>query len=486
MTEERNLSHAKTRLLEEWRAGRLRPNERIPDADDVLVATALTPLAPCSFFQEYLWNSERTVGPSAVWSISYFAWVDAALDQCALATAIEEMGWRHETLRTTIIEINGVPHQRIADAPTVHLEVQHLSDHALPQAEQHAVELATTSLRQPFDVDRGPLARTILYILDDEHCALCMVAHHIIADGWSLAVGLHELADLYDAFSSGLVPQRDATRANYRDFAKWHRKWMRSPQYDRKLDYWRSQLQDVGLNTLNPGTDAAPEPSLGAHFPTISIGTDLSGIIRDFSRREDASLFMTLLSALAIVVHDVSGETDVLIGTPVANRPRPETHDMIGLFSNTLALRVDLRGNPTFSTLLRRVRKMCLSAFANQEVTVPMYLEAVEPGRDLIRDPLYTVTLVLQPRTPEFSLAGVPLRRVELDPAVGFYELAFHLWDEENVRGHVEHSAACYATAKVSALIERFCEVLRLAAAEPETEVDCLLAAAHASTSGSQ
>jgi hypothetical protein len=416
----------------------------------------------------------QSVGPSRVFNVSFFALIDAPIDPGYLSASVAKLAQCHESLRTTFTVIDGVPYQRISDKSALRLEIEDLRHLSAAAADAAALRHATDVMRTPISATIGPLVRALLYRISDIRCAIFVTANHLIADGWSLGVALRQVSKFYAGFASGRGPGTIELPIQYKDFAIWHNDWLASRKWEPQLDYWRNMLRGAVPNKLRPppvDTCALPAPP---GFLTFSLGVELSEELRVLSRREDVSLFTTMLAAVSIIVHDFAGETDIVIGSPIANRMLPETYELIGLFANTLALRIDLSGNPDFSTLLRRAQATCAEGFANQEVPIGIYVEEIDRGRDVIGDLIFSTKLIFQPRMPNVTLAEVELVSVDLDPGVALHDLAFHLWDEDDLRGYIEYSPEKLDPRLVPAIVENIKRIIRLAVAKPETRLSDL------------
>jgi hypothetical protein len=268
----------------------------------------------------------------------------------------------------------------------------------LPQAEREAaaLEAATEEAHRPFDLARGPLLRMSLVQLDDDDHLLLVTMHHMISDGWSIAVFIREALATYYAFSTGAPLVLPEPPIQYADFARWQRQQADEVALQRQLGYWKEKLADLAVLELPTDRPRPPVLSPRGASCALSLPAELTQALRGLARREEATLFMVLMAAFQTVLHRYSEQDDVAVGTLVSGRNRAELEDLIGCFINAVTLRTDFAGEPTFRELLARVRQVALEAYAHDDVPFEKVVEALQPRRDLGRAPLFQVMLVLQ------------------------------------------------------------------------------------------
>ncbi|HLG64403.1 MAG TPA: amino acid adenylation domain-containing protein [Ktedonosporobacter sp.] len=373
-------------------------------------------LLPLSLAQQRLWFLHQLDPESPFYNIPMALRIRGWLDVEALERSLAEIVRRHETLRTTIDEIEGQPVQFIHPAfvgagfiaPVI--DIQHLP---VEQREEQAQRIVNAEAMLPFDLSQGPLIRSKLLCLTPTEYVLVLTVHHIVFDGWSKDVFERELISLYGSFSQEQISSLPELRLQYADYTLWQREWLQTEMLERQMTYWRQQL--AGATTvLNLPTDR-PRPPIqtfrGAveHF---TIDPSLSVALSELSRREGVTLFMTLLAAFNVLLARYSGQSDVLLGSPTANRRHLELEELMGFFVNTLVLRTDLSGNPSFRTLLQRVREMTLTAYAHQDLPFERLVEAVQPERSLSYNPLFQVAFALWIS----SSAPIPITGIALEP----------------------------------------------------------------------
>jgi len=344
-----------------------------------------------SFSQERLWFLDQMMPGSPVFNVPIAVPVSGVIDRAVLQRCVEEIVRRHEVFRTRILTVDGKPTPVISVGPAT-LETIDLT--ALSESEQtiECRRLAKAESLRPFDLECGPLLRTTLINLSDEKSIFLLTMHHIVSDGWSILIFFRELSALYLAFSKGEASPLAELPVQYADYALWQRDWLQGEVLERQLSYWRNQLAG-DLPVLDLPTDR-PRPAVQT-YPgdrvTVVLPAELTSALTELSQREGATLFMTLLAAFKILLQRHTGQEDIIVGSPMANRPQTETEGLIGFFLNNLALRDDLSGDPDFRQLLARVRKTALDGYANQDVPFERLMGELKPERDLSRTSIFQV-----------------------------------------------------------------------------------------------
>jgi amino acid adenylation domain-containing protein len=362
-----------------------------------VVPAERTGALPLSFAQERLWFIDRLEPGSAVYNMPMVRRLGGALDVAALERALGEIVRRHEALRTVFAEADGSPVQVIAPFDGFALPVEDLS--GLGQADREAAvgRRASEETARPFDLAAGPLFRATLLRLGAEDHVLLLSMHHIVSDGWSMGVLFRELSTLYAAYREGRESPLSELPVQYADYAVWQREQLAGEALDRRLAYWKERLTGApGL--LELPTDH-PRPAVqtyqGATVP-VGLSAELLERLQALGRSEGATLYMTLLGAFQVLLSKYAGSEDVVVGSPIAGRTRREVEELIGFFINTLVLRTDLSGNPSFREVLRRVREATLGAYEHQEVPFEKLVAEVSPERSLSHSPLFQVMFTLQ------------------------------------------------------------------------------------------
>ncbi|MBI4747841.1 MAG: amino acid adenylation domain-containing protein [Acidobacteria bacterium] len=389
---------------------------------------------PLSFAQQRLWFLDQLEPDSPMYNMPGVLRLSGPLDVEALAQSLNEIISRHEALRTTFAQVDGQPVQVIAPVGDQQLSITDLSSLSVPDQESEVQTLASQEAHQPFSLTAGPLIRfSVLRLAPDQHILLVTI-HHIAADGWSLSVFLTELHTLYQAFLHHQPSPLPSLTIQYSDFAVWQRGWLTDERLRPQLDYWKQQL--AGLESLNLPTDR-PRPAIqsfrGARVKTL-YSRELVDQLTQLSRQHHATLFMVLLAGFQTLLHRLSGQSDIAVGTPIAGRNQLETENLIGLFVNTLVLRADLSHNPTFLDLLAQVRQTTVDAFTHQDVPFEKLVEELHPERDLSRSPLFQVMFVMQ-NTPHltFDFGDLQLELVESETRIAKFDLTCDV--EESPQG---------------------------------------------------
>jgi len=385
---------------------------------------------PLSFAQQRLWFLHRMEPASAAYNVPARIDMSGALDIAALKASFEALVARHETLRTTFRDVDGAAVQVIAAGAEVALPVSDLSALAGEARSAQLERLAAADAAQPFDLAAGPLLRLRLVKLAEEEHVLLLSLHHIVSDGWSINVLLRELAALYGACRAGTPPALPALPLQYADYAAWQKSALGGAALERELAYWTGQLGGeqpvLDLPTDRP-RPAVARPDGGRHRFTLDAA--LTASLRRLAREQGASLFMTMKAAFDAMLYRLSGQRDIRVGVPIANRSRVELEGLIGFFVNTQVLRSQVAHAQTFSSLLAQVKETALAAQAHQDLPFEQLVEALQPERDLSRSPLFQVLFNVQ--RPDFSaLDGIPGLRLTAcarDNGTAQFDLSFDI-----------------------------------------------------------
>jgi amino acid adenylation domain-containing protein len=442
---------------------------------------------PLSFAQQRLWFLDRLTPGSPAYTIPAALRLSGRLDIPALGRSFAAIIRRHETLRTTVVVRDGQPMQHIAAASTrAHWPALCLIDlGALPEAARAGAsqQVIAGIARQPFDLARGPLLRVrLLRLAADEH-VLLVILHHIIADGWSSAVLIREVAAHYSAHAGGRAATLPALPFQYADYAIWQREWLiangvgqQSP-LQKQLSYWQAQLR--GPLPLLALTTDRPRPAVQTFCGrqrAFRFAEALSAALQTLLRQADVTLFMLQLAAFTALLHRYTGQTDILVGTPIAGRTQAAVEGIVGCFVNTLVLRVELSCTLSFHELARRVRTVCLEAYAHQELPFEQLLEAVQPARDLSHTPLFQVLLVLEnaPDAP-LELPGLTVQPLMIDNGTAKFDLTMLWWERPGaIAGILEYNTDLFDDATMARLLGHFETLLAGIVAAPGRRLDAL------------
>jgi hypothetical protein len=442
-------------------------------AGPIAGATREGPL-PLSFAQQRLWFLDQLAPGSPFYNIAAAVQLHGLLDVAALDYGLSALVQRHETLRTTFELHEEQPVQVIAPALPLPLPCIDLQDCTPAQQEQQVRELAEAAAQQPFDLSRGPLIRaTILRLAPHEH-VLLLTLHHIIADGWSIGVLVREIAASYLAHSSGQPAQLAPLPLQYADYAIWQRQWVGSGAAAAQLAYWKAQLAGpLPAHELPIAQPRREGMSFHGAAQPVALSSDLTAALVALSRQENATLFMTLLAAFAMLLHRYTGDEDIIIGSPIANRTWPELEGLIGFFVNMLPLRIDLSGNPSVRDMLQRVREVCLEAYAHQDLPFDRVIEAVQPWRSASRMPIFSVVLALQNAPlPPIELPGLTFDILETVTATAKYDLTLNVTETSSgLRGALEYTTHLYDQAAIGQLLAHFQTLLEGIVSDPDQPI---------------
>ncbi|HKG78595.1 MAG TPA: condensation domain-containing protein, partial [Pyrinomonadaceae bacterium] len=418
---------------------------------------------PLSFAQQRLWFLQRLDPASAAYNISFNARLNGVLNWPALQNSINEIIRRHEVLRTTFTQGETGPVQVIAGHLLLVPSIVDLSRLSEKEREEQTRRLIQEEASHPFDLEVGPLLRMNLLRLSGKECVLSVTMHHTISDGWSCGILIREMMAHYEMFCAGLPSPVPPLEIQYGDFAVWQRQWLEGAAIDSQVSYWKERLSEP-LAVLELPTDRPRPPARSGHGATIgfNLSAELIGKLKSLGQSEGATLFMTLLAAFQLLLSRYSGQTDLLVGTPVANRGYAEIECLIGNFVNTLVIRTDLSGNPSFRQLLARVRDVAIGAYTHQDVPFERLVTELHAERDLSRTPLFQVMLVLQ-NTPliDLQLNEIELHSEETDNGTAKFDLTVMLTETENgVDGKWEYSTDLFDAVRIERMVQHFQMVL--------------------------
>jgi amino acid adenylation domain-containing protein len=473
MAEPTEISEQKRKLLEEY----LRQRSEAPRAEDQILRREPSAVIPLTLAQQQVWLHAQLAPEVPVYNEPFTVHRTGSLDVGALERSLNEIIRRHEAWRTTFAVFDGQPVQVVHPPFEIKLEVDDLRD--LPKSERvaEALRLATEDACRPFNLAKLPLLRARLVRLAQEEYRIFVNCHHLIFDGISgYQVFLPELSRLYRAFSdpraassSSVLPE---LLFQYGDFALWQRQRMQGDEARRRIEYWRRQLGG-NLPVLQLPTDRSrtgAESFRGA-MQTFVLSRDLSDGLRLLSQRHGVTLFMTLLAALDTLLYRYSGQEDIIVGSITAGRNRSGTEKLLGFFLNTVVLRTNLSGNPTFSELLDRVRKTTIDALSNDGVPLDEILRELHPDRSLERNPLFRVLLSLEPSLSEVE-SGWNLTSIDVGTSTSKFDLCLVLDDRsDGLSGRLIYSTDLFDASTVANFVECWRTLLQSVVAKPEEQI---------------
>jgi amino acid adenylation domain-containing protein/thioester reductase-like protein/non-ribosomal peptide synthase protein (TIGR01720 family) len=458
---------------------------------------------PMSFAQQRLWFLEQFDQKSVLYNLPTALRLVGSLQIAALEQSLQTIIHRHEALRTNFITIDRQPTQVIQEqgignreqgtgsreqgAGSREQEIENselgivsvINLKHLPITEQEITveQLGQQQIIEPFDLRTEALIRVQLVLLNDTEQVLLVCMHHIVADGWSMGVFVQELTQLYNAYSQGQSSPLTPLSIQYADFAIWQRQWLQGDVLQSQLSYWEQQLKDAP-DVLSLPTDR-PRPAVqtvvGATHE-FALSVELTDKLIKLSQNQGCTLFMTLLAAYDTLLYRYTGQSDILVGSPIANRDRSEIEGLIGFFVNTLVMRTNLAGNPRFSELLTRVREMSLGAYAHQHLPFEMLVEALQPERDLSHTPLFQVMFNLQ-NTPvsDLELNGLTVSSVPFKGVTAAFDMTLFMQNTGNgLVGVWEYNTDLFDHSTIERVIGHFVTLLEAVVNNPQERIDQL------------
>jgi myxalamid-type nonribosomal peptide synthetase MxaA len=426
---------------------------------------------PLSFAQQRLWFLDQLQPSSPLYNIPAALRLKGPLNVGVLQQSLNAVVQRHEVLRTTFKTVEGQPVQVIAPTLAVPLPIVNLQ--SLPPAEQdaHVLQLANQEAQQPFDLAQGTLVRlTLLRLTEEEHVVL-FTMHHIVSDGWSIGILIRELTALYEAFLTGKPSPLAPLPIQYADFAVWQRQWLQGEILETQLAYWKRQIGENPpvLQLLSDRPRPRVQTFRGARH-TFSLTPDLTAALKALSRKADTTLFMTLLAAFKALLYRYTGQADILVGSPIANRHRAEIEGLIGFFVNNLVLRSYVGNNPPFQQLLQQVREVTLEAYAHQDLPFEYLVEQLQPQRDLSYSPIFQVKFALaNTPTEDLKLLGLTLSPLNQENATAKLDLSLDMVESEaGLVGVFEYNTDLFELATIARMADHFQTLLQGIVNHPE------------------
>ena len=450
-----------------------------PDApgNDTIPRKANRNSVPLSFAQQRLWFLDQLKPNSSVYNIPRGLRLKGPLNIAALEQSLNEIVRRHEALRTTFAMVDGQPVQIISPFLSLSLAVVDLTEHPKSARESEAQRLAAEEGKKPFDLGQGPLFRpTLIKLAEDDHM-LFSTLHHIVSDGWSMGVLFRELSVLYQALTNAdLSPLADLP-IQYADYAVWQREWLQGEVLESQLSYWKKQLERAPA-VLNLPTDR-PRPavqSFRGQRQSIELSKELTEGLKGLSRKEGVTLFMTLLAAFQTLLHRYTGQDDIVVGSPIANRNRHEIESLIGFFVNTLVMRSDLSSNPPFRQLLARVREVALGAYAHKDLPFEKLVEELHPERSLSHSPLFQVMFVLQNAlSTGVEFEGLSVSSVRVGTETAKFDLTLSMHETvEGLSGSLQYNTDLFDDATITRMLEHFQILLKGIVVDPHQRISDL------------
>jgi amino acid adenylation domain-containing protein len=429
---------------------------------------------PLSFAQERMWFLDQLDPGNPSYHIPLAIRLEGQLDIPALDRALKEVVYRHEILRTTFVQSGERPVAVVHESTDITLEVTRFPEASREARVEAARKEALVTMRAPFDLTKGPLVRARLFVLGPNDHALVLCMHHIISDGWSMGVLNRELGALYAAFRSGRPGELPELPIQYADYAIWQREWLTGEVEAMQLDYWREKLAGapaaIDLPTDRP---RPPAPSnRGARKPFV-LSPELGQALKELSRKEGVTLFMVMLAAFDVLLHRYTGQDDIVVGSPIANRGRMEIEGLIGFFVNTLVMRNAVSGDQSYRELLHQVKETCLGAYAHEDLPFERLVAELAPNRDMSRAPLFQVMLVLQ-NVPDdaMSLPGLKLGSLGTESVSSKFDLLLSVVERGGaLGGSLEYATDLFDPETIDRLLNHLRTLLEGIVADPDRKL---------------
>ncbi|HEX2296774.1 MAG TPA: amino acid adenylation domain-containing protein, partial [Actinomycetota bacterium] len=459
-----------------------------PEAGAGVAEPPVTPIPrggylPVSYGQEQIWFLDQLEPGTPLYNIPFDLHLEGALDRAALERALEDLARRHEVLRMGFVAIEGEPRAFVETEPRVELPFVDLSSLPRDEARAEALRLFDAEATTPFDLSRPPLFRGKLVALGDDDHVLLMTFHHIVYDGWTPSIIQDELSALYDAAKEGRDAGLPPLPIQYPDFAHWQREWMSGDVLAEGLEYWRDHL--AGAPTLDLATDRPRPPvqSYAGDMVSLWIDEGIAEGLRALSRREGVTMFTTMMAAWDALMARWADQDDVVVGTPTSGRKKPETRGLIGYFNNMLPLRVSLAGDPSFTELMQRVKSVAAQALDHDDVPFEKMVDALKPGRDLARNPLFQVAYSHQNAPQEgYELEGLSVSTFGegdirgIAPGTAKFDLTLGIGDagEGELEGYLEYATDLFDRDTVESMVSQLHTLLEAVVRDPSAPLSRL------------
>jgi len=428
---------------------------------------------PLSYAQQRLWLLDRMEPGNPNYNYPGGLRLSGGLNVSALNHGVNEIVRRHDVLRATFSDHDGTPVQTIVPPRPASLPIVDLGSLTSEERERTIGQLAEAEAKRPFDLAQDPLLRITLLQLGEQENVILFNMHHIACDGWSIGLFVRELSDTYQAFSRGGCSPLSELPLQYSDFAEWQRQWFEGEALEAQLDYWRRRLGGQ-LPVLHlPRGQERPTAKHDAESFVLNISAPVTTQIRNMCRQEKATLFMTLLAAFQTLLHQHTGDEDIVVGTDLAGRNDAKLESLIGFFVNLLVMRTDLSGNPTFRQLLQRVRETALGAYAHQDVPFVKLVEELQPQRHVSNTPLFQVLFVLQ-NTPmqSLELPGLTFTRIKAESGKAKFDLAVFVSEAgDQLFAEWVYDTDLYTESQIRDMAGQYDRLLQLVVATPDVRL---------------
>ncbi|NEQ78178.1 MAG: SDR family NAD(P)-dependent oxidoreductase [Okeania sp. SIO2C9] len=433
---------------------------------------------PLSYSQEMMWFWHQLLPDNPLYNGMLSLTLEGILNIAALEQSLNEIVKRHENLRTNFPSVDGKPIQVIC--PVTKINISTIELQSLPETKKSAQlkQLATTEAEKPFDLEKDQVLRVTLVRLSPETHILMLTMHHIIYDGWSIGILASELCKLYEAYTQGKPSPLSELPIQYADYAHWQRQKLTGEVLEKHLSYWRQKLAGVSPVSSLPTDRPRPEvQSFQGGAEKFQLNQNLTQKLTQLSQESGGTLFMTLLSAFFVLLYRYSGESDLVVGSAIANRNRVETESLIGMFANVLALRSQFSDNSSFTQLLTQVKHTTQEAYKHQDLPFEKLVEELLPERNLSYNPLVQVVfnLVNVASMNSWDLPGLRVTKREEDISTARMDLEVHLWEAKSgLEGYFVYNTDLFDRATITRMMEHFQTLLKAIVANPQQKISKL------------
>src|SRR4030088_463361 len=413
---------------------------------------------PASFAQQRLWFLDQLEPGTAAYNLARAFRISGPLDVSALTRAIEAVVRRHESLRTIFDSVDGDTRQIVLSDVDVNIPVVDLTDLPEESREAEALRIATEEGKKPFDLTQGPLLRTVLVRLGPDQYLLILAMHHIITDGWSIAVLFRELTRYYEAIANGEDANLPELPLQYSDYAQWQREYMTGDALARQVGYWNGKL--AGAQTILDLPTDHPRPtshSWHGSSEELTLDSDILAELKTFAQAEGATLFMVALATFQALLRRYTMQDSILVGTPIAGRNELEIENLIGLFVNTLIFRADFTDDLSFRDLVRQVRAFALEAFAHQDVPFEKLVEELVPQRLVDTTPLFQVMFTFQNIPKQvLEIPGLVMKEVPFETGIAKFDLSAEVFENNGLHCRFEYNTDLFDRLTIRAMLAHF------------------------------
>jgi len=432
---------------------------------------------PLSFAQQRLWFLDKLEEDSFAYNLPFPVKIKGSLNVEALKNSLLSVLERHSVLRTTFPEKDGAPHQKINTADNYKIPLITVPGNSEQEKMDYVKTEISEMIKKPYDLSAGPLYYMSLYKIDESLHILFMMFHHIVLDGWSIEILMREISESYNSAAAGRLISLPPLEIQYSDFSIWHNEWMKSSEAEKQLDYWKRELEDAPALLQMPLVNPRPaEQTLNGTTVLFEIDADRLEGLKSLAKMNNSSLFMVLFAGFSALLYRYSGQKDISIGTTIANRNRKEIEPLIGMFANTLVLRTDISGSPSFNELLSRVREKLLNAYDNQDIPFEKIVEEVRPERSLSHTPLFQILFELQEKGYQPGKTGkLEMTPLEMENKSAKFDMNMILLaNNGRLSGSLEYNTDLFDSGYINNLIEHYGNILKSVVENPGLSIDSI------------